>query len=502
MGQSRVDRDIYTPPDGKTDSIQEIIEYLKFNDKLPSASWGRKRDSKLVYDYYWGIRQGDLLLAELKKRYPKTYKTRRLGVENVTKAIVNHISVVYKQPPRRIVMLETTGNAERDKKAQADTQVLYEHIIQDACMNFQMQKLERYQMFDNTSLVGVWFDTEAQAVKMKVYPQFLFDVILDDRGNLSAVIVSDYFEATDIRNENKRTFTVWTPTGFWKLDDSYAIIDNGVNKDNVNPYGFIPFVLIRQYEPDTGVYCDPSLDLARMNLNVNFLLTDLMYLNEFQVHGQLVGKNVEIPKDMKGGPETIMMVSPKDPSVPYDLAYLQPNANFDALFSSLNRIITGFTATIGLPSQMFSVEKSGGTQSGVSLKIKNAPLIEFRKAMEEKFRLFENQITDVIVRLWNLNKAIHKLPELPESMNVRVIYEEAGREFETPEAEARTMATLVTLGLMKSTDAVIKMNPGFTQADAEEYLVKAQEEKAKIAQSTARLFGTQMPAEDDEPAGT
>jgi len=488
MPQSRVDRDVFRNFDGEIDTLKEIVKFIQFNRDNQSASEGRKDDSKLVYDMYWGVRQPDILKVELRKRFPKTFNKRRLATENVTKAIVDTQSVVYKSPPQRVVGIDLPEDADDDTLEAADTtlselQNVYDKAVRDMKQDFMMQKLERYQGFDQTSLVQIGYLPEQNRLSMLVLPQFYFDVILDEEGALMAVVKADYFGAT--REEELRTYEVWTKKDFWILDNNLAVMDNGLDNEDKNPYDpVIPFFFARASDPDQGDYCDPLTDLANLNTNINLLLTDAMHLAEFQIHGQPVSTDIEWPKDPKTGPETVLDLKSRGDKTG-TFRFLTPNADFDGLFSTINRLLTGYASTRGLPPNMFSFEvnKQAGTSaaSGVSLKIQNAPLIEFRQSQEEKYRMFEDGIFEIIRVVWNHNSSLHGLGEFPDDMKINMVYTDSSDAFETPSDRATTMLKMLSANLMKMTEIVMETHPSFNKKDAEKYLMEVLEEKRRFA---------------------
>ena len=354
MPQSKTDRDIWKPK-GEITELPTIIDFIKFNrEKSLNRSHGRKEDSKEVYDYYWGVRQVKLLEQEMKKRFPDTWNTRRKHIENVTKTVVDSVSVVYKSPPDRVVTAEIdeeVSEEEREtlKEMRDELQSEYDRLVSKSKMDFTMQKLERYQNFDRTNLVQVKFVNDR--LKLLVYPQFLFDVMMDENGDVAVVILSDF---RDERLEEFRNYWIWTADSFWKLDKDLMNIPLPENPNNENPYGDIPFVLARRVVPDDGVYCEADLNLSLLNLNVNLLLTDSLHLSEFQAHGQLVGKNIKMASNPGWGPENVVQYEQKNSEADSSLEYLTPNANFEGLFNTVNRILGGFANSRGLPTNMFS----------------------------------------------------------------------------------------------------------------------------------------------------
>lgn len=479
MAQAETDRDRFDF-DTENLSLQQIKTYIEFtNEETEFRDYQRKKNAKEVYDYYWGVRQLSLLEDEMQLRFPKTFLNRRKHVENVTKTIIDAISVVYKSPPSRTLASNIDGEVSDTVLAQMesqreDIQTLYDRMVSGANLDSQMQKLERYVNFDRTDLAWVkWADGN---IKVKIVPQFLFDVVLDDEGRLSVVILSDWL---DERLEEEKNYWIWTENNFWKLNHELELVENPENPDNVNPDGFIPFMLVRQVEPDDGVYCDADINLSNLNLNVNLLLSDALHLSEFQVHGQLVGKNVSLSDSTEWGPETLVQYRADDPDSESTLDFLKPDADFDGLFGTVNRLLGGFANARGLPTNMFSVDRKS-VESGVALKIRNAPLVELRESMEKFYSDLEARLLPLMVQIWNNRADEHGLGMLPEDLKVNITYNRPDDAFETTNERVKAMLALKAQGLIKPTEIVMEMKPSFTQADAEKYLEEVLAEMARF----------------------
>jgi hypothetical protein len=497
--------------DSSNPTLEEVIAFMKVSEQSYSLSTPvsikqtvdngnsttneRKLVSKHTYDYYWGNRQLKMLEKEMQQRFKHSWLTRRKSVENVTKTIVDSISVVYKSPPQRVISSELPiGISESERNTfmeeREETQKLYDQIMKDAKADENFQKLERYQNFDRTNLIQIRYVESEERIKLNIVPQFLFDVILDQDGKLSAVILSDFIE--EERSE-ERKFWVWTKDSYYKLDGEYSMLPNPDNPTNVNPDGVLPFVLVRSVEPDTGIYCDADLNIANLNLNINLLLTDALHLAEFQVHGQLIGENVKFSAEVEWGPETLVQYESQNPDQSTKLEFLKPEADFQGLFDTANRILGGFANSRGLPINMFSVDKQS-VESGVALKIRNAPLIELRESMEETYRNIEADLLDIVTTVWNNNASSHGAGTIPEELTANIIYNRPDDAFESIEEKIGTLMLLKANGLIKKTEIIKELKPSFNDEDARKYLEEIEEEN----QEFGGLPVDDMPSGDDD----
>jgi hypothetical protein len=506
MGAQKIDREVWDGYNPDKSMLDNIKEFIQFHDDNTNAGQGRKDDSKNVYDYYKGVRQSELLKDELKKRFPRTWSNRRLATENITAAITNKIGVVYKSAPVRSVSIPQTESTDElleedlltEKEEEKELQNLYDTMIKQVQHDKNMQKLERFQYFDRTNLVQIGWLEKANRMTEWVIPQFLFDVMTDDEGTVIAIIKSSYF-GDAIKEQQLRTYEVWTKDNLWYLDNELKLSSKNSENEYKNPYEDLPFYFARAEEPDQGVYCEANLMLKNVNQNVNLLLTDLMYQSEMQSHGQPVAINCEFPEDVNFGSEYILDIEAKNPEAGApSFEFLSSNADFDGIFNTLSRVLTGYTTSIGLPSGMFSFEKSGGAESGVSLKIQNAPMIEFRQSMEQTFLTHEEEILEKQIMVWNHNSNNHGLGTLPEDLVINITYTDPQEAFETPKDRVATMLLLQASDLMKPTEIVMENHPSFTVDDAKKYLLEVKKEKKELlgTSSVEPAVGANIPPEE------
>jgi len=434
----------------------------------------RKLMSKYVYDMYSGNRQLALLDSEMQRQFPETHSEKPRQVENITKTIVDAISVVYKSPPDRRLSASETEEANLSDEAKKELQAEYDKITEESNLDMSFQKLERYLNFDCSDLIQIMFVDGK--MKYKVWPQFLFDILKDDMGRVIAVALSDFDETSpsDIKN-----WIVWTDSNYWKFDKDLMLVENPNNPDNENPYGEIPFVFATYEEPDQGNYCESDIILAQTNLNINLLLSDMIDLADFQVHGQLVGLNVDMPENAKWGKEHMLMYRPENPDISSSIEFLKPDANFEGLLMTINRFLSGLSTSMGLPPNTFSMERQSA-ESGVALKIRSAPLIELRESMEVKFIDIEDQVRQKTIIVWNAHEADHVENNLPEDLEVTVQFNEADEAFESRTEMIQNTAMLKAQNLISWTEAVMAIHPNMKEEDARAHLEMIAEQKAEF----------------------
>lgn len=454
---------------------------------------GRKAVSKFVYDFYHGTLQLRHLKDEMMQVWPETWKEKFKQVENITKQIIDEISMVYKQAPSRKVAAKIVdGSSDEPNEAlegeREEIQEQWDSISRTSDLDFSMQKAERYEGFDNTILIQILYVEDK--LKVKVYPQFLFDVLTDENGKLIAVALSDYDASQSTDN---KTYTVWTEENFWRFDADLTLMPSS-NEDNENPYNGIPICLVRTQEPDQGDYCDADLILAQTNQNLNLLLSSMVHVTHFQAHGQLIGLNVEFPKNQKWGIEHMVKFMPKNPEANTQLEFIQPEANIDLILGTINRMLSGLAGSMGLPTNTFSMEKES-SESGVALKIRSAPLIARRQSMEAKWRSVERKLTAIMVDVWNTHVEDHGQPTLPDDLSLTVDFTNADEAFESRTDQINNTIMLKAQDLISLTQAVMRIHPSMSEADARKHIENIAKEKQEFGVMLNPIPTGPIPAE-------
>ena len=370
------------------------------------------------------------------------------GNINITKRVIDRISLVYMTPPIRTYTNEDVTDFFVDK-------------------DLKLQRLERI-----TNLLD--------AVLLK--PCWRIDK--DNKGTIEYDIISDYepiFGDDPLKPEAivypitmKSTVMDDTPEQFayWDSEHHFIFARNGKqytqedNPDMINPYGVLPFVeCFREGKPEFS-YLDTNAcnDLIATNLSINVAETNKNANVMFQSFGYLFVNGSGIDKDsMVVGQDKINYMG-----VDGSISIVSPPNAIPALDESIQSSYKMLAQNYHLP---ISFVEGTSAASGVALKMRNIELTDDRKSditrwREIEYKLFELERLMIAVEE---GKDAGDLEDVDFSESVDVLSDEEQRAKWDWE---------LSKGLIDLADIMMQKNPDLTREEAEEILA---EKKAPTA---------------------
>ena len=293
---------------------------------------------------------------------------------NITKRIIDRISLVYMKPPKREYSNENFPVLlhEKDFKMQRAERMtnLLEHILikptwrngildYDIIMDFEA-------MFGEDPLRPIGY----------TYPLSIKASVMDDTPELTA-----YWD-----NENTFVF-----------DNNGKIQDDPDNPEHITPYGVLPFVeCFRNGRPEYS-YIDtsPVMDCIATNLEVNVSETNSNANTMFQSFGYLYVNGSQVEKDtLEVGQDKISFLG-----IDGTMNIVSPPNTVDALARSIEHSYKLLAQNYHLN---ISFVEGTTAQSGVALKLRNTELQDSRisdiirwKGVEQKIFELESIILGV-----------------------------------------------------------------------------------------------------------
>ena len=293
---------------------------------------------------------------------------------NITKRIIDRISLVYMKPPKREYSNENFPELlhEKDFKMQRAERMtnLLEHILMkptwrngvldyDIIMDFEA-------MFGEDPLRPIGY----------TYPLSIKASVMDDTPELTA-----YWD-------NEHTFV---------FDNNGKIQDDPDNPEHINPYGVLPFVeCFRNGRPEYS-YIDtsPAMDCIATNLEVNVSETNSNANTMFQSFGYMYVNGSQVEKDtLEVGQDKISFLG-----IDGTMNIVSPPNTVDALASSIEHSYKLLAQNYHLN---ISFVEGTTAQSGVALKLRNTELQDSRisdiirwKGVEQKIFELESIILGV-----------------------------------------------------------------------------------------------------------
>ena len=386
------------------------------------------------------------------------------GNINITKRVIDRISLVYMQPPIRTYTNEDVVDffVEKDQK---------------------LQRLERItNLLDAVLLKPCWrIDKENKGT-------IEYDIISDyepifgeDPLKPEAIVYPITKKATVLDSEPE-VFAYWDSENHFIFDRNNKQYTQDDNPDMINPYGVLPFIeCFREGKPEFD-YLDTnaSNDLISTNLSINVAETNKNANVMFQSFGYLFVNGSGIDKDTMqigqdkinflGNDGTISIVSP-------------PNA-IPALDESIQSSYKMLAQNYHLP---ISFVEGTSAASGVALKMRNIELTDDRKSDVTRWK-------DIEFKLFELERLMIAVEEGKDAGDLEdVDFSESVEVLSDDEQRAKWDWEL-SKGIIDLADIVMAKNPDLTREEAEELLAGK-----KSTSPEAKQFKEEEEEEEPEP---
>ena len=346
-----------------------LVQQSKYDAQQNAKNQWRKR-RLCARDFYNGYTES----------YTNKYFSKKLLSKipvanvNITRRIIDRISLVYMKPPKREYSNENFPVLlhEKDFKMQRAERMtnLLEHIL--------MKPTWRNGVLDYDIIMDfeAMFEDDPLRPSAYTYPLSIKASVMDDTPELTA-----YWDA-----ENTFVF-----------DGNGKIQDDPENPDHINPYGVLPFVeCFKNGRPEYS-YIDtsPAMDCIATNLEVNVSETNSNANTMFQSFGYMYVNGSQVEKDtLEVGQDKISFLG-----IDGTMNIVSPPNTVDALASSIEHSYKLLAQNYHLN---ISFVEGTTAQSGVALKLRNTELQDSRisdiirwKGVEQKIFELESIILGV-----------------------------------------------------------------------------------------------------------
>ena len=324
--------------------------------------WMQSRDK--AYDYYKGRTE-----AYTKKFFSdKIIKEVECANVNITKRVIDRISLVYMKAPIRDYSNENVIDFFYQK-------------------DFKMQRAERLcNLLECILLKPTWRNERIE-----------YDIIRDWEPMFGDDPLNPYAITYPLQVRSSVMDTTAELWSYWDLENHF-IYEKGTGKkivddeniDMINPYSMLPFVdCYRDGKPEASYYdTDASPDLIATNAIINQAEFNKAANNMFQSFGigYITGSNIEKDKleigqdkwTFLGHDGAINMVSPPN-SVP---------ALTDSIKESYKMLAQNYHLSI-------SFVDGTSAESGVALRLRNQELMDSRRSDVERWKQIEKKMFEV-----------------------------------------------------------------------------------------------------------
>ena len=291
---------------------------------------------------------------------------------NVTKRIIDRVSLVYMKPPKRVYSKE-------------DTPLLFHH------KDFKLQRAERF-----TNLLDAVLIKPCMRYNDKNEQQIEYDIIWDYEpifgdDPLKPIAITYPIATKDsVLDNSPELWVYWDSEHTFTYDNNGKVYTDEMNPEMINPYGRLPFVESwRDGKPESSYLdTDPSSDLIQTNKLINVAETNKNANIMFQSFGYIYVNGSQIEKDdlevgadkisFLGVDGTMNLVSPPD---------------------TVGTITNAVTTSYKMLAQNYHIDISfveGTTaQSGVAIKLRNQELTDNRVSDVIRWREVEKQLFEL-----------------------------------------------------------------------------------------------------------
>jgi len=335
------------------DIIDESIRQLKWENQNAMLE---VRDEALDYYTYNNTKKyiDQFFSGSLQEEIP-------IYCVNLTKKLINRISLVYKDAPIRDV--------END---------LYYDLTQDK--DWKMKSFERIHNLLGTIAVHVCWEDD----KFVYHPIMNFVPVMDPYNPLKPIgLTYPLNKATaDWRNTEEDLFVYWSADEHYMFNSSGKIIQ--VNEENVNPYGVLPFVFIQPNSMVDEFWNEGAMDIALGNKQIDIAMTMLQHHirtagGQYVIEGRVDANNIQL------GLNKVVVIDEGNMS----------NISSNTSINDIKEGIQFQLKTIAFNNNLNFDFGLSGSKSGVALKIENLELLEAREDEVEKWRRAEKHIYEI-----------------------------------------------------------------------------------------------------------
>ena len=330
--------------------------------------WRKKR--LIARDYYNGYTE----------TYTENYFSRNLLTKipvanvNITKRIIDRISLVYMKPPKREYSNENFPLLLNQK-------------------DFKMQRAERMtNLLEHILIKPTWRNGALD-----------YDIIMDFEAQFEddplrpTSITYPLSMKASVLDETPELCVYWDAENTFIYDNNGKIQDDPDNPDHINPYGVLPFIeCFKNGRPEYS-YIDtcPAMDCIATNLEVNVSETNSNANTMFQSFGYMYVNGSQVEKDtLEVGQDKISFLG-----IDGTMNIVSPPNTVEALASSIEHSYKLLAQNYHLN---ISFVEGSTTSSGIAIKLRNQELTDSRisdvirwKGVEQKLFELESIILGV-----------------------------------------------------------------------------------------------------------
>lgn len=425
-----------------------------------------------------------------------------LPTDSILPKIVNTIATAYSDPPVRR-WLNDGAEAEESKILNA--------IFRRDGLDGRLQAALRKSKLLSGCIVGAYVGARGRWQVQIVPPdlcRYEVDAQFPDQLTRLTFPLLRYTDETGMPlEEPHRVYQVWTdtlvkyedeggePDFMWEpvlgddgqpVRDEDGIVQTQATVERDNRYGRIPYVVMRLVEPDSmDTFSGGLAWVADGMCAINGIEINAELSAHYEAHGHWLAINLglstgEKPRFGIGGMTAKDNVDgPGDRAEP-KLENVAQNGQYGQLGEYKQGKLDGLQRMAGVPES--EIQRGGNAPSGVARYIERKPLIEQRKADIRNLQFFEQEFSDLLITVYNVDVAQPSggaVPPIPERLTVETTFADEDLILE-PKDAVELAGVRASKGLI-SPSRYVRDTTGHDIGDDEKAIAFIRENRAKFA---------------------
>ena len=367
------------------------------------------------------------------------------GNINITKRVIDRVSLVYMVPPKRLYTNEDITDFFTDKDQ-------------------KLQRLERMtNLLDSVLVKTCWREGKIEYDIIMDYEPMFFG---EDSLKPDAIVYPIRLKAS-VLDTTPEQYAYWDNEHHFIFDRNGKQYTQDDNPDMINPYGVMPFVeCYRDGKPEMHYLdTDASTDLINTNLAINVAETNKNANVMFQSFGYMFVNGAGIDMDtMEIGQDKVNYLG-----VDGTISIVAPPNSVPALDESIKSTYKMLSQNYHLPT---SFVEGTTAESGVALRLRNQELQDDRKSDVTKWR-------DVEHKLFDLESLLIAVEEGKDAGDLEDVDFEESTEILSNQEQREKWDWELSKGIIDEADIMVQMNPDLTREEAQEYL----DERKKVVEA-------------------
>lgn len=407
--------------------------------------------------------------------------------------VVDHVSNLYRDNPNRVII----GNP--------DVTTFLQDVYSHNCMFAKWHAAEQLTAISDTAAFQVAGTADPkQPIKVTLWSADSFWVYTEDDDPLrvDGVVTTDFVV-------DKKRFTVWTKGRLQVYEGVPQSESNAASvilvKDEVNPYGIIPFSFVHYHYPTLEFHSGGiGTNLREANRYLNHILSlaagSVIYCSNPIVLTRHLDPTWQPPTPVKPGDWLKLAGEPDGDGAEHDpeVEYLQPNNSFvEAIWNDILSYINHTLEMNGIPESAIRMVQSVA-RSGSSIVAEQYPLIQHAKAKQPAYRHYEYDLAKLVIEIANVhfrnNKVVKPTVRLAAEKGFELSVTYTNKFADVPGQERDLRAQWEVDHGYTSEVMVYQDRSGCTREEALAHFARVMQDKTDLA----KIMGIPLAPDEDE----